>query len=578
MKKLNIDKRFIFVFSYIFIGLCAVNLTIMPKTNSLFIKNQEMAILYKTSLNDTYKGVLGIALDEKNSSEEKARFRINLTRDTDNVKPGDKDVYILSMPTSCKIVSGSSVGVTNDGNQFTFTKANTTGTGTVEVICDVEENKDLEYLFKLYEKVNNEDKFLYKRNTYKMSYADYKSLFYKAPEDNKIDKNTSEDPYNDFIAIVKKYVESSEYLNNNNIVLDFDKIFKEYFIGKKMGITESTCTKDNCDVLFNDQFNTLFNDLGIKRDNTDTEGIYAFSFDDNFIGYARTYYWFQAETSNNAVTSKRVYFSSNSAAAIENALKYSFANFAFSDEVERELLLNYIRGYLTKNNLTYEMNNFSKIPGVYISKGTDNYPFISFRSNVLDHAYNFVNSKDSIRISNTNLVYMEEVFKTDISFVYPNVSDSAKESINASFASLQELFTSITRKPCSGDTCLPYYEVHYDSENDNYLLIKVTSDGTYNYASIYDLNDINTIKLLANDYKLTPNLILTVYFHMPILEDTEEIESPIADNLKIYFDKYFVGIYGRPVQSSDDAYCFVQYVINGINEDAIIADSTVTNP
>lgn len=533
MKKLKINKKIIPVATYTIAILSAIGFAIYPETNAIFKKDNEKALAYTSSLDDTYKGTFSPLLNRESSTLNMARITLTLPRDDRYTDEGEKYIIeaISNTPlntsnpkTVCSIVPSSKSAnlIVDTDNNITFTNSEN---GTIDIECNVEANKlnneDLNISIKYYEKVLDEEKFLYKKGSFAMDYNEYADPYKEPPTDSIIliknedgtDKS-SEDIYKEFIALLDKYYESSDYVKNYKI----DRVLYIDYINNN-GITETTAK----DALLGNNFDIL----GINRvASKDAEGNirgYGFIFNDeenNFTGYVKTdAFYKKTERKSNFI-----YFSTSDSAVIKDSLETSINKWAFQDNnksyiigdktyTSQELVIKYIETAL--NGKDYSLDNIGATfnasmiltKGILgVTKGVEqsNYPYLDFEESIFDYAYNYLSQNlGTIRVGyyedETETIakgYMQTIAYNTIYYFY------SSKNINLAYTLLINLSNSnneLNKSVTCRENCADYSTIYYNK--GKYYEIKVTHNETEKYNEIQIIEKDNIADLLTDSYE-----------------------------------------------------------------------------
>jgi hypothetical protein len=540
MKKLKLNKKIITIATYTIAILSAIGFAIYPETNAIFKKDNEKALAYISSLDNTYTGTIKPVLNREASTLNVARITLTLPRDDRYIKEGEKYVieavsstpYNTSNPeTVCSIVpntKSSNLKIDADNN-ITFTN---TENGVIDIECNVEANKlnseNLKVLIKYYEKVLDEERFLYKEGSFSMDYNEYADPYKEPPADSIIliknedgSDKSSEDIYKEFLGIITKHAEASEYYTK---YIKSMEIFENYI--NDNNITETTAKDVLIDALD-------FDLLGVTRSPSKNEDGtikgYGFEFDENFIGYVKTHSFYNEIYLNRG---DFIFFSSNDVSKIEEALKNSITKWSFKNndknyEINGEnynkasLVLKYIETYIKNKNLDYSISNLNSIPGLYNgTETTSGYPYTGFRPTVFDYAYNYL-AGNVVRVS-----YYEDL-STAAAEAY--IKTIAYSGINDMYASKNAYIATILMLDLNNknsdfyktvicrNTCEDYNTIYYNNgkyykvsvihnEKDKYNEIRITEEATFENIAT-ELFDSNVISGIQNNLNTEGSLL-----------------------------------------------------------------------
>ena len=90
MKKLKLNKKIITIATYTIAILSTIGFAIYPETNAIFKKDNEKALAYISSLDNTYTGTIKPVLNREASTLNVARITLTLPRDDRYIKEGEK--------------------------------------------------------------------------------------------------------------------------------------------------------------------------------------------------------------------------------------------------------------------------------------------------------------------------------------------------------------------------------------------------------------------------------------------------------------------------------------------------------
>lgn len=228
----------------------------------------------------------------------------------------------------------------------------------------------------------------------------------------------------------------------------------------------------------------------------------------------------------------------------EDNCKYVYIT-DLNDLEENDVIGNYIKKYLKDLNVTNPtLNDLEQIPGLTLTNAkyptnSDNiYSFITFNDNFMDYANNYKGS-DIIKIgfnSNTDTMVTDIITKTEDIKDDNNINKYNSSVINSLQASLTN---PALRSVLESSKEIEYYDIHYDSENNELLLFKYNKLANKDVnVSILNLTDTYTIELFREEIKTKG--ILSLYYY-------EDIENPVAtdyliNSLKDVFPNYITSL------------------------------------
>jgi len=523
MKKLKINRRVITIATYTIAILSAICFAIYPETNAIFKKDNDKALAYISSLDNTYVGIFQeerMNLNRPASTIDLARITLTIPRD----KRYGNENYIIeaislspnsttNKETVCKVLPNTkSNNLRVDANQnISFTNNED---GMIDIECDVSANKettntkpdDILIKIKYYEAVSGEERFLFMDGFFNMTYEEYSApyveppegsiILFKDPDGNDKDSTTI---YNEFMALVKKHASTSDYYNNNFNEYDGPKIL-ESFVNNNNGLNKIGITPDNArEILLAETDISL---LGVKRSPSrsadgELKG-YGFEFDDNFIGYTKTFDWFKYYYKG---TDFNLYFSNNT--DIKEALTNSIEKWAYQGYDQEytingvkytsaKLILNYIDKSL--NGESYTLSGFTNAAIDYITPAMAAFPHIIVEYPAIDYAYNLI-ARDYgiIRVgyyengepyASDYEAYMKTTVRDAISSMFSETENISYDLARLLRSELNKPDTELYKQTVCKTNCSDYTELYYSDTEYYKVTIKHNTTEKYNEISI----------------------------------------------------------------------------------------------
>lgn len=489
MSKIKFNKKICITLIYIFLLMGSISFAIFPETNAIFIKDKldTPVLAYTTDLDRLAETNLEYTFIKSGSNKDNIRLKVLFNRDSrykneDGTYEGES--YTITAKNNnhdCTVITGSRSSNLNidANNKITFNESSSNTTGSIDIVCPVIENENISVNTAIRESVKEEEDFPYASATYSHNYNDYRKLFIEILDGNKIFKD-SVNAYEELMAIVGNYMNNDkDYAVKYNV--NDRKIYESYI--NHFGINNTT------DVLSKDFKSVIgINKYELSSSECDNKGeCYGFTFDENFVGYVKTYDWY---VKNPASKNVQMYFSTSKPSEIKTSLEYYIETYDYKNPEDSKLMIQFISKYLSDNKKEYTIDNLKDIPNILTyTNPTSGYPYLSFNLDALDYAYNYLNLEKNdkvIRISHNQRALMSDVFLYFLNSL--DIDNLTKTSIKDNFsdAIYDNIYDAIT---CTKN-CEEYTEIlYYDNGNDKneYVLFKITYDGTYNYVSVTSL-------------------------------------------------------------------------------------------
>jgi len=388
IKSANNLKLKIIIFVFIIWGI--IHFASYPLSYSKFIVEEDEFLKYNSNIIPLEQKTNG-TMNLISSNKTQVILEFSLEKNTNNVLEVENEKYQLILPKGCIA----------DKNEITFRENEIEN---IRLTCDIteqplikEDENNIKYLdvsVKVNEVINDEIPFRYKEYTYYEQYQEPESINEKITEsDNRFDVDIFKDilyntlltkeEYKDFTAEINSYIESAITSENSFQLL---------------GITVS----------YQEEYNQ-----------------YTYREDENFLGYARTYYANKEENDT-----KIMIFSSKNEVKLEEAFNhYIKSYYQFSKED-----IAFIRNYTnSKGTIGKIIANKEAIDGITL---IDAYS-IKLEEEILEIAKNIVKEKQ-FEIYNDTPENMKEVLLVAINSL--NIPLPLKEKI----ITRQEIINGIT--------------------------------------------------------------------------------------------------------------------------------------
>lgn len=524
LKKSSLIK--IIICTLLFIG--GIGLFNFPKTYSSFNDKDDNALVYKSQLYNLYGGEYTMKLEH--ATMDSAKFSISFKTNS-SVSKDEADVYKISIPNSCTFILNDIVtsgnGSIENSNLYTITfnpNSNRSDFNRVYMNCSVEPNKSLNYIANISE-VIDEKELLYMGYSYTESYSNYLNHVYEKVENNKVISGTSSNIYNQFIAWITEYAKSVGY---EDTILDYVK---------NTYPNEAALKNSN-------NYNAL---LGFSIEYDSTNNKYTYKILENFVGYARTYK--NCKGGFCSIESPYLYFSTTTKGGLYQALQNYLNKYIYPNNSEAS---NYIYNYAYDSNRFYNMIfNNTKINGLALLKDTSDVANGKItvtldKTVILSSAVSFNKNAPYIALGPSN--WMITAFGNNLTTYYSNYSLNTRRTIR----NRSDIQASITKNSTSGVNVGSFKDYFIEKDGENYLIIKVSSDGSYNMFNIKQISvSNNSLITFTNDNnKLLIN----------IKETTKDNAMQIVKTLDEYFG-ISTTISENNVISNTDTECIIEYTI-----------------
>lgn len=513
--KINNLQRNILIYTFFILSVIA--LAVFPTSHSKYIKEDDRALVYSADIYNLYAGEFDnrITLIPEKSTKTDAYLEY-MFRHSDVAKDATKDVYeLIVTPSTCEIDLNNVTPISKfnkDTNKFTFNPARDYKGDEYIIVgmtCKIEDMKiddeNLQVKVKIKEQITT--------NNYTEPSFDYIDLVYN---DTLTKYNETVDPVVPSITIPEKKEDGTE----EDIYAKFIKWITTYakstnYESEIMAYVNAFVTEDNVKDI-------PFPLLGISSNHDEENLTYTFAITENLVGYARTY----TESLHSHPT--LMYFTTRDEDTLEFAFDYYLKNYFYKDEEDN---YNKVKNYVVNQGGIKEIViNGKAVPG-----------------------FKFVDELDELLISNNILSYVDfEIHDNwfDISF---GTETTMSSNYSAGLSSLNFAISTATRRKLLLDLYDSYtknnskaapndedkksftdYFAVADTENNYYVLTKISSDVEANPLNAYNRVEFNTYKV-PNDFKLgfvnTTDELLDITISYTNRQDIEEAIS--------FLDTYF---------------------------------------
>jgi len=465
-------KKFNKIIFYTILVFCISAFSCFPESYSKYIKEEE-PVRYYVGIEKLYIGDIGVDnLTILNTSTYKtANYKFSFNR-SQVMKDGDnsQQVTIKIKKSSCKITKIITNGnYSKNGNTATITYTSKgTDNITVNYSCDVagiiNDNDKLETDIEIKEKFKSEVEYLYAEiDDPGMASVEYYKLYPRPIAQISDDAKTLtlpkdlDDKYAEFTKWINAYISKMNDIYGGDYSLEINTYINSVY----------------------NENNLLANNLkGLTvTDDSDNEA-YVYQIDDNFLGYAMTYF---ARQISSDLT--KVVFSNNGLSHDEanEILEYYFTEYSNYNEDQIEKIMLYVSNYGSINHMLIpkqdgthkEIFGFTYLPDVNTDTDPDQ---IKINDNLMQYIDIFINKR--IVIPFDEMFAMYELFEAaltlgkDEGFIGSDLYDVLVNNDDI-FYSIIMNSTDLTNTP----TAYTDYITIQDPSNGKYVLVKISSDG-----------------------------------------------------------------------------------------------------
>lgn len=498
MKNKLINK--IIIYTLIVFGISSFSC--FPKSYSKYIK-EETPVRFYVGIDKLYMGEVENLSPTSSSTYEYAHYLFMFDR-SQTMKEYDKiqELTITIKQPACEFTNITSKGtISKTGNVATITYSSSyEDTIKVGYKCPVNNitriDNELEVLsssFEVYEKFMPENtSYLYlKGNSVKTLLSDYKFIYPKPS-----DKLTFDDRN---LVIPKKYVGKYDAFINW-IIGNYGASFDNKYDVEILKYVKKVYNNDT------DITDLSKNLKGLTVTYDENSESYIYRIDDNFLGYARTYY---------AYVGPQIYlkamFSNNNLTDIESneIFKEYLQEYTTYNDGQIDIIMNYISHYGSLNYVINSNGN-NKVPGI-------EYDFIADEIQVEDIIYYLAHSYTDKKIY---IKYglggeMRFLYTTALPLAYSNLSVDMLNTLKSNTNILKTVMKNNATSNTLGEFS-NYFVIKNESIVDNkiiseHVLVNIYSmlDESMNCVEIIDLGSNATdITITENNNKLEVSITL----------------------------------------------------------------------
>lgn len=424
--------------------------TKFPSTYSYFTHANDTELVYKSKLHNLYDE-LSMNLDS--AAVQTAKFSFSF-------KPGkvlekdQTDSYQITIPDACvfeKIVPSSGATITEQtehSRTISFSKqADRDGENYTYISCTIDKSSEMvDFSSKIIGKVNEiNHSFIYKDYSYKESYEDYLARINETVDSS--GPLTGENLYQKFLEWINTYSQKTGY-----------KVAIEAYL--------TNVYKDEKSLKDPANFNKL---EGFAVEYNSTTKKYTFKVLNNFVGYARTYYYSTQPAGKYA----DIYFSTNTKVRLNQALKYYLNNYIYpSSPTSANLVYDYI---ISNGGIYSVILNGNRITGLSLGEYNASTMLSTITINkslLISMAISAKEKTPCVTFSDYNTMLYTN-FRNALSLTASSVgiSDATVKSIYAR----TDVVASITKNNTS-TTPQSFTDYFIHEDGNRKLLLKVSSD------------------------------------------------------------------------------------------------------
>lgn len=390
------------------------SLATTPETNSKFLTyltDDSKLIKYNSNLYSLNTKIddqaITLYTKENNSTyisnSDTAYMRVVLHRNQAIGNTTEKETYTLELPKGCSLLSINKTGnITISRNDkarqytFTFNKGfNSNDNGRIEFACDLKNNPELlipkddgKYLninIPVIEKIDKELAYVNKKYVYNKLYT----VVEKVPSNIiVIDTKGVEDPSTIRSLLIQEIIDNAGYSQ------EVTKYIENYLVNgiKPDGTIEGTGLKGIS--------------LAIK------DSVYTYTLDNNFIGYARTYFHI-----DDAIQGE-IFFSGKTSAEIDEAFVYYIQEYLTTNDLEAASILNYLE---TIPSIGEAILNNGTLPS-WLSKKDITFNQYSVRKSYLRLSANTLLTTNEFKVYRNSSSVMQNTFLYGMNMRYSDYS------------------------------------------------------------------------------------------------------------------------------------------------------------
>lgn len=504
---------------YTILILCISAFSYFPKSYSKYIKEEEPATFY-VGINKLYIGDLDLLTPRSTSTYKIVNYSVEFSR-SNLMEENDtsQQIFVEVEQTACEITSVSSRGSSSiNGNKATITYTSS-GTDYISVNykCNVNDivvsENDEEVVYTnvyVYERFMPENvRYLYaKAEGVKMLLSEYYDRYPK-PE-AQISSDSKQLILN--VDTDNKFTEFNLWINSyvNVVGSGYAEDITSYI---------SSVYNSEEDIL---NLSNSLKGLTVTYDSENNN--YIYQIDENFLGYARTYYSFAGPTDL-----IKVMFSNDSLTddEVNEIFEYYLVTYSEYSTEDIDKIMQYVSNYGSVNYIMKpnEDGTYNEIKGLVYLTDTDE---IRVLDTFLDYVNTFISQEISIAFDGKNSMF--NVFINSLDFTYNFLTDDLINSLTNNFniySSIAKNNSTVTEKTEYSD-----YFVVQDTTTKKYILVNVYSDGVTNTnVKIIELGVADSLVVTQEEDGL--NISITV----------DNQDSTVAKNniteIMLNLDQYF---------------------------------------
>ena len=476
------NKKIILTILVGLVGLFSILITsVYPTSHSKFFDKNDNALSYTTKLYNlrnfdpiTYK--YGAFTNYK-----KLILEFPLTRNH-LAQKNEKDQYIIEIPSMCSISGLTKVSSSSELNRFQTSFNGDAQTKDLSMVCNLTVDKTgvkaLDFDIKIYEKINDEQEFLYMKDNYRTSnYYD----IYPIPDVTYTDYDLAM-PVD---AFKKKTLFDNwikDYVKLTYQKFSFDEA-EDVWLGFALDYVD-TVYKTDAD-LIKIPTNPL-QGLSVTYNAQDEK--YYYHLDENFLGYARTIIWDDPYG---------MFFTTSDIDEINKAFLY-YLKRAYPSEQDQKDIIDYVNHFSNNKGISYLIlpnadGSYNAISGFDYYYNEDGQLYLD--ECLEDYVYSFKHG-----ILRVNTLFDTDMMLEDIKVNFRNIyKDKMSATIYESLLDENSDVLALAQET-DKDEFEKYFMI-YDKDFNQYLYIKVYSlvNEDYNFVKIDFIKTPENVILSLDD-------------------------------------------------------------------------------
>lgn len=462
MQVIRNNSKQIKIVSFTAIIIMTLSFAVYPQSYTKYKVEKDEVLKYSSNIVSLKKDNNG-PMTLKSVTNKEAILEFSLPKNSTDLGYVESDVYKLNLPEGCS----------TQNETITFTD---TDNLNIELTCDLtyenllkteEDKKYLDINVEVNEVVNNEIPFRYKEYTYHEEYS--------------VEENTvkEEEPAQESNYNITDFQTS---LINSLITKDKYKSYQK----------EISSYIESADLT-----NNTFNLLGISVSYDEEFNQYLYKLDENFLGYACTYY---ENTINQATSDTTMIFSTEERTDIESIFEYYLKEYSSFSNDDYYLILNYIKSKNGISSLILDKINIEGISALSENK-------ITIANNIIDYASNLIEA------DNFKLYYLN--------------NENSKNIFLTALNSLREIPQELKNEIFTRDDIINAAIQDYNpDQTESYFIIR-TVEGQFLIWLLQteEYNIINITKFITLDKEETIDFTLSYNNQKPTQEQLKSIIS-----------------------------------------------------